>query len=103
MAKLTLAVNPTFPVTVSIPKAGEAAVTLKLTCKHRTKAQLDEFIKSRNDKEDVVTILDMATGWDLEAEFNAENIEIMCQNYIAAPLEIYRAYISQLVGEKAKN
>ena len=103
MAKLTLAVNPTFPVTVSIPKAGEPAVTLKLTCKHRTKAQLDEFIKSRADKEDVTTIQDMATGWDLDDEFNAENIECMCQNYISAPLECYRAYIGQLVGEKAKN
>lgn len=103
MAKLTLAVNPTFPVTVSISKAGAESVTLKLTCKHRTKAQLDEFIKSRTDKEDVATIQDMATGWDLEDEFTADNIELMCQNYIAAPLEIYRAYIDQLVGAKAKN
>lgn len=103
MAKLILAVNPTFPATVTVPKAGGDPVTLKLTCKHRTKAQLDEFIKSRADKEDAASILDMATGWDLDDAFTPENIETMCQNYIAAPLEIYRAYIDQLVGAKAKN
>ena len=103
MAKLTLAIAPTFPLTVTIPKAGDSPVTLKLTGKHRTKTQLDEFIKSRADKEDVTSIQDMATAWDLEDEFITDNIDLMCQNYIAAPLEIYRAYIDQLVGAKAKN
>lgn len=103
MAKLTLAVSPTFPVTVTVPKAGDSPVTLKLTCKHRTKAQLDEFIQTRADKSDADSILDMATGWDLDDAFNLENIESLCQNYIAAPMEIYRAYIDQLVGAKVKN
>ena len=103
MAKLTLAIAPTFPFSVTIPKAGDAPVTLKLTGKHRTKSQLDDFLKSRAEKEDVASIQDMATGWDLEDEFNGDNIDLMCQNYIAAPLEIYRAYIAQLIGEKAKN
>lgn len=103
MAKLSLEVSPTFPLTVTIPKAGAEPVMLKLTGRHRTKTQLDEFIKSRADKEDAASILDMATGWDLDDAFTLENIEMMCQNYIAAPLEIYRAYIDQLVGAKAKN
>lgn len=103
MAKLSLKIDPTFPVTVTIPKAGTEAVQIKLVCKHRTKAQLDEFIKSRADKSDADSILDMATGWDLDDAFTAENIEQMCQNYIAAPLEIYREYVSELVKAKAKN
>lgn len=76
---------------------------LKLTCKHRTKDGLTEFTKSRVDKSDVDSILDMSTGWDLDDAFTAENIETLCQNYIAAPLEIYKAYIDQLVGAKVKN
>ena len=103
MAKLILAVSPTFPATVTIPKAGAESVTLKLICKHRTKAQLDEFIQSRADKSDADSILDLATGWDLDDAFTAENIETMCQNYIAAPLEIYREYLSELTKAKAKN
>lgn len=103
MAKLSLKIDPTFPADVTIPKAGGEPVQIKLTCRHRTKAALDEFIKSRADKQDVDSILDMATGWDLEDAFTAENIEDMCQKYIAAPLEIYRAYVDQLVGAKAKN
>lgn len=103
MAKLSLTVSPTFPASVTIPKAGAEPVTLKLTCKHRTKAELDEFIGSRADKSDADSILAMATGWDLEDAFTAENIELMCQNYIAAPLEIYREYLSELTKAKAKN
>lgn len=103
MAKLSLKIDPTFPAVVTIPKAGGESVQIKLTCKHRTKDQFNEFTKSRADKSDADSILDMATGWDLEDAFTAENIEAMCQNYIAAPLEIYRAYIDQLVGAKAKN
>lgn len=103
MAKLTLNVSPEFQVTVTIPKAGSEPVTLKLVCKHRTKAALDEFIKSRADKSDTDTIMAMATGWDLDEPFIPENIDSVCQNYIAAPLECYRAYVEQLVGTKTKN
>lgn len=103
MAKLTLNPSPTFPVLVKIPTAGGETMQLKLTCKHRTKDGLTEFTKSRAEKSDADSILEMATSWDLEDAFTPENIETMCQNYIAAPLEIYKAYIDQLVGAKAKN
>jgi hypothetical protein len=103
MAKLSLKIDPTFPATVSIPKAGSEPVQLKLTCKHRTKDELQEFIKTRSEKSDVDSILAMASGWDLEDAFDTENIEALCQKYIAAPLEIYKAYVSALVGERAKN
>jgi len=103
MAKLKLAVSPTFPLTVTIPVAGGESAQIKLVCKHRTKAEVDEFIASRADKSDADSILGMATGWDLDDAFNAENIETMCQNYIAAPLEIYREYLGELTKAKAKN
>ena len=47
--------------------------------------------------------MDMATGWDLEDEFNTENINALCQKYITAPIEIYKKYIDELVKAKAKN
>jgi len=103
MAKLSLKIDPTFPVTVAIPKAGSEPVQIKLICKHRTKDALQEFINSRNEKSDCEGILCMASGWDLEDEFNAENIEDLCQKYISAPIEIYDAYITALVGARLKN
>lgn len=103
MAKLRLDPNPTFPATVIVPVAGDAPVQVKITFKHRTKDQLQEFTRSRADKTDADSILAMACAWDLEEPFTEQNIEKMCQNYIAAPLEIYKAYLAELLGEKAKN
>jgi len=103
MAKLSLKIDPTFPVTVTIPKAGSEPVQIKLICKHRTKDDLMKFVDARVEKSDAESILDMATGWDLDDEFSAENIDDMCQKYMAAPIEIYKAYLSALAGERTKN
>lgn len=103
MAKLTLKVDPTFPATVDVPKAGGEPVQLKLVFKHRTKDELTAFTNSRADRSDVESIMDMASGWDLDDAFNAENLAAMCQAYIAAPVEIYKKYIDELVKAKAKN
>jgi hypothetical protein len=103
MAKLTLKIDPEFKVVVDIPRAGGDPVQIKLTCKHRTKDELASFVKSRAEKQDVESIKEMATAWDLEDEFNEENISLLCQNYITAPVEIYRKYIEELVKAKEKN
>jgi hypothetical protein len=103
MAKLTLKVDPTFPAIVDIPKAGSEPVQIRFDFKHRTKDELNEFTKTRADKTDVEYIMEMATGWDLNDEFNAENINSVCQNYIASPLAIYMKYVDELVKAKAKN
>ena len=76
---------------------------IRLIFKHRTKDEVAEFMKTRADTEDVDSIMDMAAGWDLEDPFNAENIGVMCQNYVTAPIEIYKKYIDELVKAKAKN
>lgn len=103
MAKLSLKIDPKFQATVDIPKAGSEPVQIKLDFKHRTKDELSEFTKTRDDKTDVEYIMDMATGWDLDDEFNAENVNALCQKYITAPIEIYKKYIDELVKAKAKN
>lgn len=103
MAKLKLVANPTFKATVSIPVAGDEPAVIELTFKHRTKSALDEFIKSREDKEDAESFLEMASGWDLADEFNRASVETLLENYIGAALATYRVYIDQLVAGKTKN
>jgi hypothetical protein len=103
MAKLKLQANPSFVCKVLIPVAGGEPEELVFTFKHRTKSGMDEFIKSRTDKSDTESIMDMATAWDLDDAFSADNLEALCQNYIAAPLEIYRAYIDELTKARIKN
>ncbi len=103
MAKLSLAAAPTFKAKVGIPVAGGDAVPVEMVFKHRTKKQLDEFIESRKGKGDTESFMEMVVGWDLVDEFNADNVEMLLQNYIGAALETYRTYIDQLFQGKLKN
>lgn len=103
MAKLSLTANPTFHATVAIPVAGGEPVNVKFTFKHRTKKQLDEFIKSRAEVEDIDSFMSMVDGWDLEDAFTKENAESILENYIGTALAVYRAYIDELVKSKVKN
>ena len=103
MSKLKLVANPTFSSTVLIPVAGASPVAAVFTFKHRTKAALDEFIASRADKSDGESFKAMVQAWDLECEFNDENIDLLLQNYIGSALATYRSYIDELVQAKTKN
>lgn len=103
MAKLKLNPSPTFKSSVGIPVAGSDPVNVDLTFKHRTRDELDEFVKTRSEKSDTDSVLDMVEGWDLSDEFNRESVDTLIQNYIGSPLAIYRTYIEELSGAKTKN
>lgn len=103
MARLSIVAAPTFKAKVAIPVAGAEPVEVEFTFKHRTKAGLQEFVESRAGKSDAETLLDMVTGWEFEEELNESNAKTMLQNYIAAPVAIYQAYVNELVLAKAKN
>jgi hypothetical protein len=103
MAKLQLDAAPTFQADVGIPVAGGEPVPVKLTFKHRTKAELEKFIKGRAEKSDVDSFLDMVTAWDLEDDFTKKNVEKLLQNYIGAALATFHAYIDQLVQARRGN
>ncbi|MBI4291326.1 MAG: hypothetical protein HY661_07605 [Betaproteobacteria bacterium] len=101
--KLKLIANPTFKATVGIPIAGGDPVQIEFTFKHRTKSALDEFVKSRADKGDAESFMAMVEGWELEDEFNAENVELLLQNYAGSALATYRVYIEQLIQARLGN
>ena len=103
MAKLKLVANPTFRAKVGIPVAGGVEVPVEFVFKHRTKTALDEWIKSRTDKGDIDSFMEMVEGWDLEDPFNRENVETLLENYIGTALATYRVYVDQLIQSKLKN
>lgn len=103
MAKLKLVAAPTFRAKVGIPVAGGEVVQVEFSFKHRTRDALDEFIRSRAEKGDAESFLEMVEGWELEDEFNAANVELLLQNYGGSALAVYRAYVEELVGAKLKN
>lgn len=103
MAKLKLTANPTFKAKVPVPIAGDAAVDVEMTFKHRTKAALDKWISSAEGRSDVASFMDMVEGWELEDEFNEANVVLLLENYIGVGVAVLRTYVEQLVQAKAKN
>jgi Phage tail assembly chaperone len=103
MAKLTLVAAPTFKSKVGVPVAGGAPVEVEFTFRHRTKTELEAFVKSRADKTDVESFMDMVTGWELEDAFGAESVALLLENYIGAAIATYRAYMLELVEAREKN
>lgn len=96
MAKLSLIPNPTFNAKVDIPLPGGQTSEVLFTFKHRTRDALAEWVKV--DQKDVDAIIDAATGWDLTDEFNAKNVEKLCQNYMGTLTAFMKTYIGELTG-----
>jgi hypothetical protein len=103
MAKFVLKANPTFAAKVAFPVAGGTSVDVLLTFKHRTKTELDEFLKTRDGRTDVESFLDMVVGWDLEDSFNKENVELLLENHLGVALATWKAYLDELVQHRIKN
>ena len=103
MAKIKLAADPTFTAMVSIPIPGAKPTPVEFTFKHRTKKDVAEWGNALADKPDVDLIKDMASGWELDDEFNDANIAMLCQNYAGAAFAIFETYLEELRGARAKN
>ncbi len=102
MTKLKLAAEPTFKAKVAIPVPGGESADVEFTFKHRTRDQVVEWLEKR-DTSDIDSVKDCAMGWDLDDEFNDENVTRLCQNYLGAGFAIVTAYLSELRGARAKN
>lgn len=123
MAKLKLAVNPTFQAKVGIPLASGEKTDVLMTFKHRTRTEYAEMMASFSRKpgdsdaigddlavaaraglkRDVDAVMSMVTAWDLEDEFNRENVELLLENYFGAASAIYETYGQALQGSRRGN
>lgn len=113
MPKLTLVANPTFTADVPIPVAGGEPVNVKMTFKHRTRKEWDEWLAAskaraesdtpRTPEDDVNSFMDFVVGWDFEEEFNKENVALLLQNHYTAGYAAVRVYSTELWASKVKN
>jgi putative N-acetylmannosamine-6-phosphate epimerase len=103
MAKLSITAAPLFKAKVKIPVAGAAAVEVDFTFKHRTKKDLDLFLKALTDKKEEDIILEMVTTWELDEPLNAENVAVFLENYMSAGAAILESYVSELYKAREKN
>jgi hypothetical protein len=113
MAKFSLTPSPTFKEKVGIPVAGGAPADVQFVFRHRTKSQLDDFLRPPPvpaegeepvpEKTDVERIKEMATGWDLDDPFDDEHIGLLVENYPGAGVAVLRGYVDALIGARRKN
>lgn len=104
MAKLKLKPDPTFPGKVDVHVPGGAPGNIVFTFKHRTRSELVSLTKKIKDmKDDVELIKAIATGWDLEDEFNDKNIRTLIEEYIDFPNAAFIEYCKELTGSRSKN
>lgn len=106
MAKLNLNPDPTFNARVGICPAGENAkqIPIWMTFKYRSRKELNEWLTSREGKDDVESFMDMVTGWEIDdLPFNKENVEVVLEKYAGTPTAALRVYLDQLIKAKAGN
>lgn len=98
-----LKADPTFSAKVAFPVAGGASVDVPITFKHRTKAELNEWLKGSKTRSDEDTFLDMVQGWEIDEPFTKENVAILLQHHIGVALAAYEVYINELTRHREKN
>src|SRR5262245_61090138 len=104
-AKLKLKPDPFFRAPVPIPIPGSDPVNVEMVFKHRTRTELDEWVRTREGKSDIDTFMDMVIGWDFEDEFTKENADALIESRMGTAVAAYTVYLTELVGrpkEKAR-
>lgn len=103
MAKLKLAVSPTFKSKVAIPVPGSKPADVEFVFKAKTRDEFKEFIDSLKDREDEEVILEIASGWDLEDAFGADAVKQLVQNYLGAARAVISTYMHELAAARLGN
>ena len=104
--KLKLNPNPTFKHIIDIPIAGsDEPAQIEFTFKAMTQKNLHKYLieLGQTKNPDVEALMDIASGWNLEEVFSAENVQIFDQNYIGAAGLVFNAYINELTKARLGN
>ena len=101
--KITLKPLPDFklPVTFNMPDGEQGEIVF--TVRHIKAKEVQALYESSEVVSDADFIMKLATGWDLEEEFNAENAAELVSLYPGAALALTGSYLSALAGQRVKN
>lgn len=101
--KLTLARLPDFklPVKFTMPNGEEGSIVF--TVRHMPANEFHDLYTSEAVVKDHEFIMNLATGWDLEEEFNAENAQLMVELFPGSAIALAGTYLQALAGQRVKN
>ena len=103
MAKFKLVADPTFKCSVLIPRAGQSDGEIILVFNHYSIDELTKFETALKDKPVIDFMMKIVSGWNLDEEFNQENLNILLNNYPAAWRAIIDTYYREMLGQREKN
>lgn len=91
------------PISFIMPNGEEAKFTF--TVKHKRAKDVANLFNLEADKlpTDVEFIKMFATGWDLEEEFNDENLQDLVDFFPGCVASFSHTYTSALAGNRVKN
>jgi hypothetical protein len=103
-SKFQLDASPTFTAAVNIPMHGQGSTPIAVKFKHRDREQMKALIEAhKEDVTNVRAVLDVAVGWDLDDEFNEENVAKLDRNYQGAALAITTKYMTEIYQARLGN
>lgn len=93
---------PDFPLSVKFKMPNGVEAEIKFTVKHKSGSEI-QAMYAREDIKDFEFITEIASGWDLDDEFNNENAKKLVDNFPASALGLTQAYMAALAGVRVKN
>lgn len=101
--KLTLAPLPDFklPVDFTLPTGDQQRIVF--TVKHIKVAEFQELYSGEREVRDSELIMHIASGWDLEEEFNEDNAKLLVELFPGSAIALAAAYLKALAGQRVKN
>ncbi len=100
---LKLKPDPTFKAQVAIPLHGGGETKVEFDFQHRTRDELEAWLKAGADRDDVDAVLEAARGWELVEPFDRENVSELVQNYIGAARAVVDTYVRELSQARLGN
>lgn len=91
------------PIDFNMPNGEQARIVF--TVKHKRAKDIGALFSATGDDKtsDESFVMNIATGWDLEEDFNLDNVREAVEFFPGMVVEFTRAYMNALAGVRAKN
>lgn len=103
-SKLKLIPNPTFKHIVAVPVAGGESESVEFVFKHKKQSEINAMFAPENIegvgqdpiKADTEFLLEFVAAWNVDAEFNQDNVALFLENYSGVVHLIFREYANEI-------
>lgn len=97
--------SPTFKSRVELTVPGQSAqAAIDIEWRHLSRTGIKRFFEGLADKSDAEALGQIIVGWSgIDAEYCAENLALLLDNYPTAGVELFDAFRRELMEARRKN